>query len=79
MLLRSRNLTLLALGLLGLFLSACDSQESANAGAGQGPVEVGVVTIATADVPLVADLPGRTTAFRRAEVRPQVTGIIQKR
>ena len=79
MLLRSRNLTLLALGLLGMFLSACDSNESSNAGAGQGPVEVGVVTISTTDVPLVADLPGRTTAFRRAEVRPQVTGIIQKR
>ncbi|HSX86311.1 MAG TPA: efflux RND transporter periplasmic adaptor subunit, partial [Cellvibrio sp.] len=47
--------------------------------AGQGPVEVGVVTISTTDVPLFADLPGRTTAFRRAEVRPQVTGIIQNR
>lgn len=80
MLLRSRNLMLLALGILSLFLSACGSKESAGgAGAGQGPIEVGVVTIAETDAPLTAELPGRTTAFRRAEVRPQVTGIIQKR
>lgn len=78
MLLRSRNLTLLALGLLGFLLAACDSQ-APNGAAGQGPIEVGVVTISTTDVPLFADLPGRTTAYRRAEVRPQVTGIIQKR
>src|SRR5690606_39022633 len=79
MLLRSRSLTLLALGVLSLFLSACGSKESGGAAAGQGPVEVGVVTITTADAPLTAELPGRTTAYRRAEVRPQVTGIIQKR
>lgn len=78
MLVRSRNLTLLALGLLGFLLSACDSQAPSGA-ASQGPIEVGVVTITSSDVPLLADLPGRTTAFRRAEVRPQVTGIIQKR
>src|SRR5690606_36014621 len=35
--------------------------------------------ITTADAPLTAELPGRTTACRRAEVRPEGTGIIQKR
>ena len=45
----------------------------------QGPVEVGVVTIAPERVVLTTELPGRTSAYLVAEVRPQVNGIIQKR
>jgi membrane fusion protein (multidrug efflux system) len=41
--------------------------------------EVGVVTLANSTVSDVRNLPGRTSAFVIAEVRPQVTGIIQKR
>ncbi|SKA80197.1 membrane fusion protein, multidrug efflux system [Pseudomonas extremaustralis] len=41
--------------------------------------EVGVVTLKAESVLLSSDLPGRTSAFRVAEVRPQVSGIIQKR
>ena len=41
--------------------------------------EVGVVTIAPRSVSLGTELPGRTTAYRIAEVRPQVSGILQKR
>ncbi len=41
--------------------------------------EVGVVTLQAQTVPLSTELPGRTTAFRVAEVRPQVNGIILKR
>lgn len=44
-----------------------------------GPVEVGVLTIATAPVTLTQDLPGRTSAFRVAEVRARVSGIVLKR
>lgn len=66
-----------AIGVMGLSLSACDSQKAAPPAA--GVPEVGVVTLATSDVPLQVDLPGRTSAFRKAEVRPQVSGIIQKR
>jgi membrane fusion protein, multidrug efflux system len=43
------------------------------------PPEVGVVTLASSTVSDVRNLPGRTSAFVIAEVRPQVTGIIQKR
>ena len=32
-----------------------------------------------APIAITDQLPGRTTAFRVAEVRPQVTGIVQKR
>ena len=42
-------------------------------------VEVGVVKIVTSSASISSELPGRTTAFRKAEVRPQVSGIIQKR
>src|SRR5690606_24656266 len=41
--------------------------------------EVEVVTLREADVALATELPGRTTAVRKAEIRPQVNGIIVKR
>ena len=44
-----------------------------------GPTEVGVVTLSPASVPLTKELPGRTSAFRVAEVRARVNGIVQKR
>lgn len=44
-----------------------------------GPPEVGVVTIQTQRAEITTELPGRTSASLVAEVRPQVSGIIQKR
>jgi membrane fusion protein (multidrug efflux system) len=44
-----------------------------------GPLEVGVLTIATAPLTLTQDLPGRTSAFRVAAVDARVTGTVQKR
>lgn len=41
--------------------------------------EVGVLTVQPASQPIIADLPGRTTAFMISEVRPQVGGIIRQR
>jgi membrane fusion protein (multidrug efflux system) len=43
------------------------------------PAEVAVLTLQAAPVSLVTELPGRTVAFRIAEVRPQVNGVILKR
>lgn len=43
------------------------------------PPEVSVVTLQTQAVPLTTELPGRTTAYRVAEVRPQVGGVVLKR
>jgi membrane fusion protein (multidrug efflux system) len=40
---------------------------------------VGVLTVTPRDVDIVDELPGRTLAYRVAEVRPQVSGIVQKR
>ncbi len=43
------------------------------------PANVGVTTLKSQPVTLFTQLPGRTTAVRTAEVRPQVSGIILKR
>jgi membrane fusion protein (multidrug efflux system) len=58
-----------------LLLAACGADS-------QGPPpppEVSVVTLRPRAVEITDQLPGRTTAFKVAEVRPQVTGIVQKR
>jgi membrane fusion protein (multidrug efflux system) len=63
---------------LASLLSGCSKKEDA-AAAAPPPPQVGVVTIQPRPYTLVSDLPGRTTAYRVAEVRPQVNGIILKR
>ena len=56
-------------------LAACSKE----AGGPPPPPEVGVITLAPRAIAITDQLPGRTTAYRVAEVRPQVTGIVQKR
>lgn len=41
--------------------------------------EVSVITVQTQEVILTTELPGRTSPYRIAEIRPQVSGIILKR
>lgn len=81
MLIRTRQLTLAALGAFCVVgLMACGSKEAADQPQKQAPVqEVGVITLKAQDIALNAELPGRTQAFKQAEVRPQVSGIIEKR
>ena len=43
------------------------------------PPRVSVVTLRAQSVPIVTELPGRVNAYRTADVRPQVNGIILKR
>jgi len=63
-----------------LFLAAaCQASSGAGQTAAPPPVEVGVITVKATSVPLERELPGRVTAFRVAEVRARVTGIVQKR
>ena len=59
-------------------LSGCQEEQAA-APAKQPVPQVGIVTLEAEPFELTTELPGRTTAFRVAEVRPQVSGIIQKR
>lgn len=70
-----------AIGLM-LFLTGCQSDQKAaagGAGAARPPTTVDVKTLVAEDVELKETSSGRATAFREAEVRPQISGIIQKR
>lgn len=58
-------------------LGACSEQEAADAP--EAIPQVGVVTVDSQHFVMTMELPGRTRAYRMAEVRPQVNGIIQKR
>lgn len=78
---KNRGLTPLAAVLMlsgSIMLTGCDNKEAQQAGQ-QKPPEVGVVTLKNAPLQITTDLPGRTSSFRIAEVRPQVSGIILKR
>ncbi|HAZ54083.1 MAG TPA: MexE family multidrug efflux RND transporter periplasmic adaptor subunit [Franconibacter helveticus] len=77
---KNRGLTPLAIVLMlsgGLALTGCDDKQEQQQ-APQAP-EVGVVTLKSEPLQITTDLPGRTSAYRVAEVRPQVSGIILKR
>lgn len=68
-----RSLLLVAV----VLLSACKQEEKKTIA--PEPVEVGTITIRPQPVNRVMELPGRTAAYRVAEVRPQVGGIVKKR
>lgn len=65
-----------AIALATLTLAGCGDQAAPPPR--QAPT-VGIVTLQAEPYTLTTELPGRTAAFRIAEVRPQVNGIIQKR
>jgi membrane fusion protein (multidrug efflux system) len=67
----------IALVCASVFASGC-SDSSAGAPKPQAP-EVGVFTIESKPLAITTELPGRTAAYQVAEVRPQVSGIIQQR
>ncbi|NHB97153.1 efflux RND transporter periplasmic adaptor subunit [Photorhabdus stackebrandtii] len=62
-----------------LALSGCNDKDSQQVAENQQAPEVGIVTLKTEPLMVTTELPGRTSAFRIAEVRPQVSGIILKR
>lgn len=68
---------LLGLCAAGLNVLRCNKQQAPPSP--QGPPQVAVVTMSPEPVELTTELPGRTWPYLVAEVRPQVSGIIQKR
>lgn len=78
---RVRMVSILILPVLGLgFLLALSGCEDDSAKRRETPpVEVSILTVSTRRVELTTELSGRTSALEVAEVRPQVTGIIQQR
>jgi membrane fusion protein (multidrug efflux system) len=72
------GMTVLAAVLGGLLLpGGCDRR--APAPPVPPPAEVATVTVQPQRVELTTELPGRTSAYLIAEIRPQVNGLIQKR
>ena len=79
---KNRGLTPLAAVLMlsgSLVLTGCNDTETQQQGAQHPAPTVGVVTLKAEPLNITTDLPGRTAAYRIAEVRPQVNGIILKR
>lgn len=60
-----------------LAINGCD--EAKNSAPTPPTTHVGVVTIKGISLPITTELPGRTSAYRVAEVRPQVGGILLHR
>jgi RND family efflux transporter MFP subunit len=67
----------------GLFLALAAALVLAGCGKPQQmkmpPAMVGVITIKEQAVPLTVELPGRTSPYQVSEIRPQISGIVQKR
>ncbi|QGN55903.1 efflux RND transporter periplasmic adaptor subunit [Novosphingobium sp. Gsoil 351] len=60
-------------------LAACSAPAQDGKRGDKGPLQVGYRVVQPAAVPLETELAGRVAASRSAEVRPQVTGVIQRR
>ncbi|PPC75972.1 efflux transporter periplasmic adaptor subunit [Pokkaliibacter plantistimulans] len=71
--------TMAGLILVPLALVGCQKEEVAQQQHQQRTPEVGYITLTTSEVPLKTELQGRTVASTTAEVRPQVSGIVEKR
>jgi membrane fusion protein, multidrug efflux system len=72
-----KHVLLPALFAATLALTGCSKKAAANNA--PAPVEAGVITVSPTPVTLTQELPGRTSAFRIAEVRARVSGIVLKR
>jgi membrane fusion protein, multidrug efflux system len=72
--------------ILLVFLAACGDgdKKAAPAGPAAGPgapppAEVDVITVAPGSATITQDLPGRLLAYRSAQVRARVEGVVEKR
>lgn len=71
---------ILFLFLNALYLAGCGQDKLDGAAqVGAPPALVTVLSVKPETVTLVDELPGRVAAFRTAEIRPQVGGILEKR
>jgi membrane fusion protein (multidrug efflux system) len=81
--LQTAGKTALAGLLISMLLAACgggnEQKKPAAAGAAPPPPEVDVMTIKSGAVTLSNDLPGRLQAFRTAQIRARVEGIVEQR
>src|SRR5918993_3796084 len=81
---RPSPVALLTLACFAAFAAGCSKEGNTEGGPGgpggaMPPPEVGVVTLQPASVPLVKELVGRLSAYRSADVRARVPGVLQRR
>jgi membrane fusion protein (multidrug efflux system) len=76
---RSRLIATVGVLVVGLMLSACGKPKEGAGPPQAGTPEVAVVVVQPERITLTEELPGRTSPYLIAEVRPQVGGILQKR
>ncbi|MCX5718170.1 MAG: efflux RND transporter periplasmic adaptor subunit [Nitrospirae bacterium] len=76
---KTKLITAMGVLISGMILTGCGKPHGAGGPPPMGTPEVAVVTVQHEKVTLATELPGRTSAYLVAEVRPQVSGIIQKR
>jgi membrane fusion protein, multidrug efflux system len=62
-----------------MLFAGCQKQNEQGAPPPRPTPEVATVTITPRQVELTTELPGRTSAFRIAEIRPQINGLILER
>jgi len=74
---QTRGITVIAAALTVWALSACN--QNSHGDPPQRTAEVAFVTIEPQRAVLTTQLPGRTVPYEVADVRPQVSGILQKR
>lgn len=66
--------------MFGMMVVNCQNRNEPQQQSQQQPVlEVTAVTLHPRQIMLTTELPGRVSAYRVAEIRPQVNGLIQKR
>ncbi|MCX2522918.1 efflux RND transporter periplasmic adaptor subunit [Larsenimonas rhizosphaerae] len=71
--------SILLAGLAVPWLAGCDSSPDNTGSDTLSPFPVSVMTLEATGLSVTQDLPGRVSAVRTAEVRAQVTGIVQQR
>ncbi len=72
---RASLVAVIGIIVIGLTLTGCGRKKEQQ----QAAPEVAIVVMQYERVPIITELPGRTSAYLIAEVRPQVNGIIKKR
>ncbi len=76
---RAKLIAVIGILVLGLMLGGCGKSKEGGVPSKMGTPEVAVVVMQEERVTITTELPGRTSPYLVAEVRPQVSGIIQKR
>lgn len=77
--LRSQTRRYLGIGWCGLILAVTACSPGADKAVVPAPPQVAVMTVETADTPVVYEFVGRTISSRRVEIRSRVDGFVEQR